>query len=93
MWNARTAFPARPQNAEKRYSDVNRQLAETRAGTKEDLSAEAVLDGARREAAEGRSLARKVLPGSLDARRETLAKLQRMLQEPAKVGDGRGEGG
>ena len=48
---------------------MNRQLAETRAGTKEDMSAEAVLEGARREAAEGRSLARKVLPGSLDARR------------------------
>jgi hypothetical protein len=81
MYEQRMALQA----AERRYADVNRRLAETRAATKEDLTAEAVLDAARREAAEGRQLLQKVLPANIDARRETLARLHRMLSEPAKV--------
>lgn len=71
--------------AERRYGEVNRRLAETRASTNEDMSAEAVLEAARREATEGRNLARKILPASLDARRETLVKLQRLLTDKPKT--------
>ena len=63
---------------------MNRRLAETRSSIKEELTADAVLDGARREAAEARRVAKKVLPASMEARRETLGRLQRMLAEPAK---------
>jgi len=73
------------QAAERRYADVNRRLAETRASTKEDLSAEALLAAQRKEAAEARALATKSLPSVLDARRETLARLQKLLAEPAKT--------
>ncbi len=44
------------QAAERRYADVNRRLAETRAATVEELSATAVLEAARREASEGRQV-------------------------------------
>jgi DNA anti-recombination protein RmuC len=74
------------QSAERKYAEVNRRLAETRATTNEDMSAEAVLEGARREAAEGRQLVKKTMPSSIESRKETLAKLSRMLSEPAKVG-------
>lgn len=73
------------QAAEKRYADVNRRLAETRATAKEDQTGESVLEAARREAAEGRRLAKKLLPANLESRRETLVKLHRLLAEPAKV--------
>lgn len=73
------------QSAERKYADVNRRLAETRAVTKEDMSAEAVLDGVRREASESRDLARRVLPASIEARKETLGKLRAILAEPAKT--------
>jgi hypothetical protein len=71
--------------AERRYADVNRKLAETRASIRDDISAEAVLDAARRENADLRHLVRKALPASIDARRETLGRLHKMLSEPAKV--------
>lgn len=72
--------------AERHYAEVNRRLAETRAHVREDMtSGEAVLQAARREAEEGRQLARRVLPASIEARRETLARLQKMLAEPVKT--------
>lgn len=74
------------QQAERRYAEVNRRLAETRASVRDDVSAEAVLDAARRENADLKHLVRKALPSNIDARRETLGKLHRMLSEPAKVG-------
>ena len=73
------------QAAERRYAEVNRRLAETRAATNEDMSAENVLESTRREALENRQLAKKALPSSIDARRETLVTLTKMLSEPAKV--------
>ncbi len=71
--------------AERRYGEVNRKLAETRASIREDISAEAVLEASRRENADLKHLLRKALPASFEARKETLAKLHRMLREPAKV--------
>jgi len=73
--------------AERRYADVNRRLAETRAGAREDMTADQLLDALRKEVTEGRTLARKSLPASLEARRDTLARLQRTLMEPAKSED------
>ena len=73
------------QQAERRYQDVNRKLAETRASTREDMSSEQLLDAARKEADECRRLAGKVLPSSLEARKETLARLSKILAEPVKV--------
>ena len=72
------------QAAERRYADANRRLAETRLASREDLSAEAVFEAARRDNAEARNHVRKVLPATLEARRETLQRLGRMLQAPAK---------
>jgi intraflagellar transport protein 81 len=63
---------------------VNRRLAETRATSREGLSGDAVLAAARREAAETRALVRKTLPAAIDARRETLVRLQRELAEPTR---------
>ena len=71
--------------AERRYAEVNHRLAETRAHVREDMtSGEAVLAAMRAEVEEGRRLCSRVLPASLEARRETLARLQRVLAEPAK---------
>ena len=71
--------------AERRYGEVNHRLAETRAHVREDVtSGEAVLAAVRAEVEEGRRLCARVLPASLQARQETLARLQRVLAEPAK---------
>ena len=71
--------------AERRYAEVNHRLAETRAHVREDVtSGEAVLAALRAEAEEGRRLCSRVLPASLEARKETLARLQRTLAEPPK---------
>lgn len=72
------------QAAERRYAEVNRKLAETRAAHVEEGTGMSVLESARRQADEGRALVRKVLPASLNARRETLMKLRVMLAQPAK---------
>jgi intraflagellar transport protein 81 len=72
------------QAAERRYADANRRLAETRMASREDLTAEAVFDAAPRDNAELRNLVRKALPQTLEARRETLQRLGRMLAAPAK---------
>mmetsp|Transcript_3541 Transcript_3541/g.12875 ORF Transcript_3541/g.12875 Transcript_3541/m.12875 type:complete len:696 (-) Transcript_3541:1374-3461(-) len=78
----------------KRYSDATRRLGETKANLKEDVSAEALLDQAEREAEENRALAREQLPRTLAQRRETREALQRKLMEPAKSeGDVRGLSG
>ena len=72
--------------AERRYGEVNHRLAETRAHVREDVtSGEAVLAAVRAEVEEGRRLCARVLPASLQARQETLARLQRVLAEPAKT--------
>ena len=71
--------------AEKRYAEVNHRLAETRAYVREDMTTgEAVLGAVRAEVEEGRRLLNRALPASLEARRDTLARLQRVLAEPAK---------
>jgi intraflagellar transport protein 81 len=71
--------------AERRYAEVNHRLAHTRAGVREDItSGEAVLGSARKEAEEARALVSRALPASIVARKETLARLHRMLAEPAK---------
>ncbi len=70
--------------SERRYADVNRRLAEARAGAREDVTGEEVLAAARREAADEAQLAEKVLPASLEARCETLARLRKALAEPSK---------
>jgi intraflagellar transport protein 81 len=71
--------------AEKRYGEVNHRLAETRARVREDVpSGEAMLDALRRENEEVKRLCAAALPASLDARRETLGRLQRLLAEPPK---------
>ena len=67
---------------ERRYGEVNRRLAETRAATQEGLSAEAVLENARREALEGKQLLHSVLPATLSARQDTLQKLHTILSAP-----------
>jgi hypothetical protein len=79
--------------AERRYAEMNRRLAETRAAIRDDISAEAVLEAARRENSELRNLVRKALPANIEARRETLHKLHRMLNEPARVSGARAGGG
>ncbi len=71
--------------AEKRYGEVNHRLAETRARVREDVSSgEAMLDALRRENEEVKRLCTAALPASLDARRDTLGRLQRLLAEPPK---------
>jgi intraflagellar transport protein 81 len=70
--------------AERRYTEVNRRLAETRASNREDISAEELLEGTRREALESRDLVQKLLPNSIEARKETLSKLERVLREGAR---------
>lgn len=70
--------------AERRYAEANRRLAETRANTREDVSGEEVLAQAKREHADHVQLVEKILPSSLQARRETLAKLQRAMALPTK---------
>jgi hypothetical protein len=77
------------QAAERRYADVNRKLAETRASTKEEVTADQLLEGVRKEAEEGRRLAVKVLPASIDARSDTLQRLSKILAEPVKVSGAR----
>jgi len=46
--------------------------------------AEVTREGARREAAEARACGKKVLPVDMEAQRETLGRLPRMLWESAK---------
>lgn len=71
--------------AERRYGEVAHRLAETHALVREDqTTGGAVLASARREAAEGRTLLSGALPASIEARRETLGRLRRMLAEPPK---------
>lgn len=72
------------QAAERRYADMNRKLAETRMSSREDMSAEAIFEAARRDNAEMRNLVRKTLPANIEARRETLHKLGRILSLPPK---------
>jgi len=52
--------------------------------SREDMSAEAIFDAARRDNSEMRNLVRKTLPSSIEARRETLHKLGRILSLPPK---------
>lgn len=73
------------QAAQKRYSEGTRRLGETKANLKEDVSAEALLEQAEREAAENRQLAREHLPRTLAQRRDTREQLQAKLMEPAKT--------
>ena len=70
--------------AERRYTEINRKLAETRASIRDDITAEAVLESTRKENYDLKQLLRKTLPHTLDARRETLHRLHTMLQEPVK---------
>ncbi|CAE7875338.1 Ift81, partial [Symbiodinium sp. KB8] len=70
--------------AEGRYAEAARKLAETRANTREELSAEEVFAAARKEFDEGRHLVETLLPNTLKARSATLTRLQRALSEPPK---------
>ncbi len=72
------------RQAEAKYAEVARKLAETRANTREDLSAEDVFAAARREHDEGRHLLESLLPNTLRARQETLQRLRRTMAEPPK---------
>jgi intraflagellar transport protein 81 len=72
------------RQAEAKYADVARKLAETRANTREDLSAADVFAAARKEHDEGRHLLETLLPNTVKARQETLTRLRRTLSEPPK---------
>lgn len=73
--------------AEKRYTDATRRLAEARSNSKQNVSAQQLLDMAQKEARENRELCQKTLPQTLAQRHETLVKLQRLLSDPAKTED------
>lgn len=72
------------QAAEKRYNETSRRLAETRANTQDDVSPEQLFEMTKREAEENEDLLKRRLPETIQARRETLNKIQQSLQEPAK---------
>jgi intraflagellar transport protein 81 len=72
--------------AERRYTEVNHRLAETRAHVREDMtSGAAVMEALRKEVEEGRELTARVLPASTEARRNTLARLEKMLAVPPRT--------
>lgn len=72
--------------AERRYTEVNHRLAETRAHVREDMTTgAAVLEALKKEVGEGRELTARVLPASIEARRNTLARLEKMLAVPPRT--------
>lgn len=73
------------QQAEHKYLEATRRLAETRANTREDASAERLLEIARAEAQEGRRLLQEGLPAALASRREALQQLQNKLREAPRT--------
>lgn len=70
--------------AERQYTEINRELVEIRASSREDLSAAELMQITRNEAEEAKNLLRHVLPASLEARRQTLARLQELMNRPMK---------
>eukprot|EP01138_Halocafeteria_seosinensis_P008786 gb/GECG01008980.1/.p1 GENE.gb/GECG01008980.1/~~gb/GECG01008980.1/.p1 ORF type:complete len:686 (+),score=158.53 gb/GECG01008980.1/:1-2058(+) len=72
------------QAAETRYNETSRRLAETRANTQDDISAEKMFEMTKKEAEDNEDLVKRRLPETIQARKETLRKLQQSLQEPAK---------
>ena len=72
------------QASEKRYNETSRRLAETRANTQDDVSAEKMFEMTKKEAEDSEDLVKRRLPETIEARKETLRKLQQSLQEPAK---------
>jgi intraflagellar transport protein 81 len=67
-----------------RYSEVARNLGDVRSRLKDDVTAEALLEGLKREIADSRELAARSLPATVATRRETEARLSALLAEPAK---------
>lgn len=70
--------------AEGRHKAAARKLAETRARSKEDMSAADLVASARREADDNARLLSKVLPEATEARRAALAALQAKISGPRR---------